>query len=230
MFSEYHAKHTEMTLKYGAPMALPLQTGSKVLYSDSTANEGMDFGKMQEIVQVHRRVVHGVLSHNMGLEALKHIEAARPRISTLWRIVGYGLLSIFIGFFAFGAQPADAVPSFFLGCLLGWMQIVLTQASPTFSTIFPFFAPMVQTLIARAVGAITINGQKYFCWQASASASLASILPSYLMLIAVIELQGINVQSGTFRLASSVVYSLMFILGISSGIVLFGESFLVQAL
>lgn len=223
MLQLYHDKYKRLSLMYGAPIAMPFQKAWHVQFEMGLGKEGIDFGRMQEIADVHHCVVHGTLSHHMGVFALQDIESRPPRRGLLFRLFGYGLLSMAIGFIAFEEQPADMVPTFVLGILLGFMQLVMAPASATLSNLFPFMAAFCLTIMARVVGAIRWRGLEHFCWPAIASGSLANILPSYAILIAAIELQGASTTTGSIQLISSLAYTFMLSFGILCGSNIFGE-------
>jgi len=204
---------------YGTPSALPFETRFEVRNSMEYP-ENIDFSKLQDIADVDQCVMRGYLSHKMGHLVLDAIERA-PDTSTLTtRILAYGTASSAIGLVAFNAQPIDIVPMFMLGCVLGWMQLVMARWTQVAASLFPFLAAFILTFTARLIGSIPINGHMRFCWTAVVQGPLANILPSYTVLVAAVELQGVNPRIGTLRLVAATAYSMLLTFGVHCAVVL----------
>lgn len=222
MMHEYHDKYHKLSMIYGTPSGLPFHTGFRVRNA-MEVQENIDFNKLQEIADVNQCVLRGYLSHKMGLLVLQTIEHA-PVTSNLGpRIFAFGTASIAIGLVAFNAQAADMVPMFLLGCLLGWMQLIMTSVSHSVASLFPFLASFTLTFAARCIGSVRIHGVRTFCWTAIVQGPLANVLPSYTILVAAIELHSLNSRVGTLRLVAATAYSMLLALGIYCAIIISGK-------
>ena len=76
---------------------------------------------------------------------------------------------------------------FLLGCILGYLQLILAPKSDLYSNVFEISAAVLTSFLARAFG--SIRGGNIFCFSALAQSSIALILPGYMVLCASLELQ-----------------------------------------
>ena len=89
----------------------------------------------------------------------------------------YGLASATVGPFAFEGRFIDMPVAFFLGCLLGFLQLILAPKSELYSNVFEISAAVLTSFLARAFA--SIGGGKVFCFSALAQSAIALILPGY---------------------------------------------------
>ena len=131
--------------------------------------------------------------------------------------------SVSVGPFAFQARPIDFPFMFILGCILGYLQLVVAPRSDQFRNVFEVLAAVVTSFCARGLGSILIGGKQIFCFSAMAQSSIALILPGYIILCAALELQSRNIVAGSVRMVYAIIYSLFLGFGITIGTALFGS-------
>lgn len=107
--------------------------------------------------------------------------------------------------------------AFFLGCIVGFLQIIVTSKNPLYSNVLEVTAALVTAFGARAFSSIGGPSQKYFCFGAIAQSSITTILPGYIVLCGTLELQSKSVTAGSTRLFYAVIYSLLLGYGINVG-------------
>lgn len=108
---------------------------------------------------------------------------------------------------------------FILGCLVGYLQLVLQPKSELYSNVFEISAAVLTSFLARAFG--SIRGGNLFCFSALAQSSIALILPGYMVLCASLELQSRSIIAGSVRMVYAIIYSLFLGYGITIGTVLY---------
>lgn len=185
-------------------------------------SQNVDLGKFKDVFNVYKCVIHGKYTAQEGTADLEGIMRKRGRHTTLLRILAYGLAAIAVGPFAFSARPADFLPSFFLGCTLGFLQLVVVTKSEQFSHVFEVLASVIISFAARGLGSIYHHGEPIFCFSAIAQSSIALILPGYMVLCAALELQRKSIVSGSVRMVYAIIYSLFLGFGILIGTVICG--------
>lgn len=151
---------------------------------------------------------------------LLHITTSGQKFSVLFRIFLYGCAATCVGPFAFGARLIDLPVAFMLGTILGVLQLVVAPRSDLYANVFEVVAAVVTSFLARAFG--SINGGNTFCFSALAQASIALILPGYIVLCASLELQSKSIVAGSVRMVYAVIYSLFLGFGITIGTTMYG--------
>ncbi|EXJ81088.1 hypothetical protein A1O3_07376 [Capronia epimyces CBS 606.96] len=219
--ADYHTKHLELTLKYGAPLVDRCGNDFPI-YSCSKLEEGIEFDKMEDMAQIDRAVTEGRSPHNVGLVQLLEVERRMKLRSTTVRITAYGVACVAIGLYAFDTQLKDIIPAFLLGSILGWLQLVVTTRSKTVADLFPFLAGLLLTSVSLALGSLSLNGSPLFCWTALAEGTIAIILPSYTMLVATSEVLRGQHKKGAVRFAGATLYAIMLSFGMGCGKLLYG--------
>ena len=141
--------------------------------------QGVHLGKLRDVHEIYKEVVHDRIDLDEAMARLDQVVKAKD-VFHPWFLVGvYGLASACVGPFAFGARPIDLPIAFFLGCLLGIMQLIIAPRSELYSNIFEITAAVLTSFLARAFGSIR-NGE-LFCFSALAQSSIALILPGYIV-------------------------------------------------
>jgi uncharacterized membrane protein YjjP (DUF1212 family) len=175
-------------------------------------SQGVDLGKMRDTHQIYKEVVHDQID---VVDAMKKLESvmARPLKFPVWvRILVYGFAAVSVGPFAFQARLIDLPIAFGLGCILGWLQLVVSPQSDLYANVFEIIAAVLTSFLARAFGSIPkSNGDRYFCFSALAQSSIALILPGYTVLCASLELQSRSIVAGSVRLVYAIIYSLFLV-------------------
>lgn len=110
--------------------------------------------------------------------------------------------------------------AFMLGCLLGFLQLIVAPKSELYSNIFEISAAVLTSFLARAFG--SIRGGDLFCFSALAQSSIALILPGYMVLCGSLELQSRSMVAGSVRMVYAIIYSLFLGFGITIGTAFYG--------
>ncbi|KAH8589667.1 hypothetical protein B0O99DRAFT_655293 [Bisporella sp. PMI_857] len=176
---------------------------------------GVSLGKLKDVHEVYKEVVHDVIGVEEATQRLDEIIKAKPKYSAWVRVIVYGLASATVGPFAFEARLIDLPIAFILGCLLGYLQLILAPKSDLYSNVFEISAAVLTSFLARAFG--SIRGGDIFCFSALAQSSIALILPGYLVLCASLELQSRSIVAGSVRIVYAIIYSLFLGFGITIG-------------
>lgn len=121
---------------------------------------------------------------------------------------------------AFQARFIDMPIAFLLGCLLGFLQLIVAPASQLYSNVFEISAAVLTSFLARAFG--SIKGGHIFCFSALAQSSIALILPGYMVLCASLELQSKSMVAGSVRMVYAIIYALFLGFGITIGTAFYG--------
>ena len=184
------------------------------------ATQGVNLGKLEDTHEVYKEVVHDTIGVEEAMKRLDDILKKEDDYSPWIRVIVYGFASMCVGPFAFGARPIDMPVAFFLGSLLGIMQLILSPRSDLYSNVFEISAAVLTSFLARAFG--SIKGGQLFCFSALAQSAIALILPGFAILCGSLELQSRNIVAGSVRMIYAVIYSLFLGFGITIGTAIFG--------
>ena len=184
------------------------------------ATQGVNLGKLHDTHEVYKEVVHDTIGVEEAIQRLDGIIKEKEDFSRWTRVIVYGFASMCVGPFAFGARPIDMPVAFFLGFLLGIMQLILSEKSDLYSNVFEISAAVLTSFLARAFG--SIKGGQIFCFSALAQSAIALILPGFTILCGSLELQSRNIVAGSIRIIYAVIYSLFLGFGITIGTAIFG--------
>jgi uncharacterized membrane protein YjjP (DUF1212 family) len=182
--------------------------------------QGLDLGKLRDVHEVYKEVVHDRIGVEEATTRLKEVTSRKPKHSVWVRIPIYGLASVCVGPFAFGARLIDLPIAFILGCIVGILQLVVAPRSDLYANVFEIGAAVVTSFLARAFG--SIRGGDLFCFSALAQSSIALILPGYIVLCASLELQSRSIVAGSVRMVYAIIYSLFLGFGITIGTAVYG--------
>ena len=184
---------------------------------------GLDLGKLKDVFNVYKNVIHTKMSAQEGIAELDDIVHRKDRHNIWFRILMFGLASVTVGPFSFNSRPVDFGPIFIMGCVLGWLQLKVVPRSEQFSNVFEVFACVVIAFVSRAIGSIKhADGTYIFCFSGMAQSSIAMILPGFMVLNSALELQGRNIVSGSVRMVYSIIYVLFLGFGLLVGTTIFG--------
>jgi uncharacterized membrane protein YjjP (DUF1212 family) len=185
--------------------------------------QGIDLGKLRDVHGIYKDVVHDRIGVEEATTRLEAIITRKPKYNAWLRVPVYGLASAMVGPFAFKARPIDLPFCFLLGCLLGWLQLIVAPGNELISNVFEIGAAVITSFLARALGSIPgSDGKPLFCFSAMAQSSIALILPGFTVLSASLELQSKHIVAGSVRMVYAIIYSLFLGFGITIGTVLFG--------
>ena len=182
--------------------------------------QGVNLGKLRDLHDIYKAVTHDKLGVKEASEMLNELWKKKAQFHPWVCVVLYGCASACVGPFAFGARLLDMPIAFVLGCILGFMQLILAPRSELYSNIFEITAATVTSFLARAFG--SIRGGELFCFSALAQSSIALILPGYMVLSAALELQSRNMVAGSVRMVYAIIYSLFLGFGITIGTAFYG--------
>lgn len=189
--------------------------------------QGVDLSRLADTHSIYKNVVHDLIGVDEATKLLEEIMNRKPRFPTWFLVFMYGVASATVGPFAFSARPIDMPIAFILGCMLGFMQLVISARSALYSNVFEVFASVVASFLARAFGSIrwgVVNGQQQylFCFSAVAQSAIALILPGFLVLSSSLELQSHQIIAGSIRMVYAIIYSLFLGYGITTGTTIYG--------
>ncbi|KAF1953029.1 DUF1212-domain-containing protein [Byssothecium circinans] len=186
-------------------------------------NQGVDLGKLRDVHEIYKDVVHDRMGVEEATPRLEAIMTRKAKFGRWWRVLVYGFASATVGPFAFQARPIDLPFCFVLGCLLGWLQLIVSPGNELISNVFEIGAAVITSFVARGLGSIPgPDGKPLFCFSAMAQSSIALILPGFTVLSASLELQSKHIVAGSVRMVYAIIYSLFLGFGITIGTVLFG--------
>ncbi|KAF2639630.1 DUF1212-domain-containing protein [Massarina eburnea CBS 473.64] len=181
--------------------------------------QGVNLGKLKDTHEIYKEVLHDVIDLDEALARLDEIIVAKDRHPVWLCVIMYGLASTAVSCF-FKARPIDFPVIFILGCLLGFLQLVIAPMSKTYSTVFEISAAILMTFLARLFG--SLQGGNLFCFSALTQSAIAMILPGWLVLSSALELQSKAIVPGSIRLVFAIIYSLFLGYGITVGTALYG--------
>lgn len=170
--------------------------------------QGIDLGKLKDVHEIYKEVVHDVIGVEEATQRLDAIIRKKQKFNR-WILIGvYGLASVTVGPFAFGARLIDLPIAFILGSLLGILQLVVAPSSDLYSNVFEISAAVLTSFLARAFGSIPYQGGTLFCFSALAQSSIALILPGYTVLCGSLELQSKSIVAGSVRMVYAIIVSM----------------------
>jgi uncharacterized membrane protein YjjP (DUF1212 family) len=185
-------------------------------------NQGVNLGKLKDVHEIYKEVVHDVIGVEEATHRLDSIIREKPKHHRWLLVFVYGLASVCVGPFAFEANFVDLPISFILGCVLGFLQLIVAPKSDLYANVFEISAAVVTSFLARGFGSIPYNGGRLFCFSALAQSSIALILPGYIILCGSLELQSKSIVAGSVRMVYAVIYSLFLGFGITIGTAMYG--------
>lgn len=190
-------------------------------------SQGVDLSRLSDTHLIYKNVIHDVIGVEEAVQELDAVMKKDPRYRKSIVVLVYGLATATVGPFAFNARPIDMPIIFINGCLVGLMQHVLAPRSVLYSNVFEVTSTVVTSFLARAFGSIpkaTIDGKRQylFCFSAISQASIALILPGFLVLCSSLELQSHQMIAGSIRMVYAIIFSLFLGYGITVGTTIYG--------
>lgn len=141
--------------------------------------QSVNLSKLQDTHDTYKNVLHDKISVDDAIEQLENTFHRKTLYSTRWLIFAYGLASASVGPFAFEARLIDLPFCFFLGLILGVLQLKVAPKNDIYSNVLEITAAIITSFIARALG--SIRGGKLFCFSAMAQSAITLILPGYVV-------------------------------------------------
>ncbi|QSZ32952.1 hypothetical protein DSL72_002535 [Monilinia vaccinii-corymbosi] len=182
--------------------------------------QGVDLGKLKDVHEIYKEVVHDIIGVEEATQRLDAIIHNKAKYHPWLLVMVYGFASASVAPFAFEARFIDLPIAFILGCLLGFLQLIVAPKSDLYANVFEISAAVLTSFLARAFG--SIRGGNLFCFSALAQSSIALILPGYMVLCGSLELQSRSMVAGSVRMVYAIIYSLFLGYGITIGTAVYG--------
>lgn len=186
------------------------------------APQGVDLGKLHDIHDIYKLVVHDLISVDEAMFRLDNIVNKKVKYNKLIRVIFYGFAAVTVAPFAFEGRWIDLPIAFVMGCILGVMQLFAAPSSELYSNVFEISASLLMAFLGRMFGSIMYHGERLFCFSALAQSSIALILPGYMVLCGSLELQSHNMIAGSVRMVYAMIYTLFLGYGVTIGATLYG--------
>ncbi|QPG75670.1 hypothetical protein FOA43_003028 [Brettanomyces nanus] len=182
-------------------------------------SQGFNLAKLDDAHEIYKSVVHDRMGVEEASQKLDQLLNIKSPFNRFWLIVFYGLSSSFIIIW-FDGSFRDMAPSFVMGCIVGFFQLVIAPTSSLYSSVFEVASSILLSFIGRAIG--SINHGKLFCFSAIVQSGLAMILPGYTILSGALEIQSRSIVSGTVRMFYAIIFSMFLGFGMTLGSALYG--------
>lgn len=108
-----------------------------------------DLGRLRDTHDIYKEVIHDHVGAQEATERLEEIMARKPRHNIWYRVGMYGIASVCVGPFAFGARLIDLPMAFILGLIVGFLQLVVAPTSDLYANIFEIAAVLMTSFLAR---------------------------------------------------------------------------------
>ena len=141
--------------------------------------QGIDLGKLKDVHLIYKEVMHDVIGVEEGTERLDRMMDSPDKFNPWLRVLIFGLTSAASAPFSFKARLIDLPLSFCFGCLVGFLQLIVSPKSKLYSNVFEVSAVVVVSFLARAFGSIA--GGSLFCFSAITQGGIVMLLPGYLV-------------------------------------------------
>ncbi|KKY37454.1 putative pheromone-regulated membrane protein [Diaporthe ampelina] len=184
--------------------------------------QGVDLGKLRDVHEIYKLVVHDLIGVDEAMSRLDAVVTRKHKFNKWIRVVTYGLAAVCVAPFAFQGRWIDMPIAFVMGCIVGLMQLIMAPSSELYANVFETSAALLMSFLGRMFGSIQYKGENLFCFSALAQASIALILPGYMVLCGSLELQSHNMIAGSVRMVYAMIYTLFLGYGITIGAVLYG--------
>ncbi|KAI1871643.1 hypothetical protein JX265_005629 [Neoarthrinium moseri] len=195
----------------------PADPMTRSAYTTLVKAQGLDIGACETAFRIYKDVVHGAITVEEATQSLVTLIES-PSYYRPWHIVPfYGFASAFAAIWAYNGWWSDMAISFFLGCIVGFLQVIVASRNPLYNNVLEVTSSLITAFAARAFSSIGGPSQKYFCFGAISESSITTILPGYIVLCGTLELQSKSITAGSTRLFYAVMYSLLLGYGINVG-------------
>jgi uncharacterized membrane protein YjjP (DUF1212 family) len=184
------------------------------------AGQGLDFGRLRDVHKIYKEVVHDRIGVDEATARLNDITSRKPKFPVWLRILLYGVASACVAPFGFEGRYIDMPICFILGCLVGFLQLYISPSNELYANVFEITAAVATSFLARVFG--SLQDGSLFCFSSLAQASIALILPGYMVLCASLELQSHQMISGSVRMVYALIYTLFLGYGFTIGSVIYG--------
>lgn len=141
--------------------------------------QGIDLGKLKDVHHVYKEVIHDVITIEEAIQTLDKLMQSPDKFNAWLRVFIFGLTSATAAPFSFNARLIDLPLCFFFGCLVGFLQLIVSPKSNLYSNVFEVSAVVLVSFLARVFG--SLSGGNLFCFSALAQGGIVMLLPGYLV-------------------------------------------------
>jgi len=92
-------------------------------------DQGVDLGRLHDTHEGYKEVVHDMIGVEEATKRLDEIMKRKPKHSPWILIPVFGIASASVGPFGFKARLIDMPILFVLGCILGFLQLIVAPSS-----------------------------------------------------------------------------------------------------
>lgn len=178
------------------------------------ANGRLALGKLHNVHQVYRQVVHDEIGAEEGTVMLMKLLKEKPLYGLKTRCLIAFACCALICPLAFGGSFLDMWVAGTGGAILCFLQLRAADKSAMYANVFEISVSILISFAAR--GLSTIPGH-LFCYESISSSGVVLILPGYLILCSALELASKNIVNGSVRMIYAIIYSLFLGFGLTIG-------------
>lgn len=184
--------------------------------------QGLNLVKLDRTHAIYKKVIHDEMDLETAGESIDELLASKPMYNKYLSVLFFALATANFCVFSFGGWWWDIPITFWLGGLVGFLQVWVAPRSDLYNNVFEVTSSILVSFIGRAMGSIWHNGERLFCFSAIVQGSLALILPGYIILCGSLELQSKNLVAGSVRMFYAIIYSEFLSFGITLGSLIYG--------
>jgi len=171
----------------------------------------VNLGKLSDVDDVVRNVLHSGTSPREGSERLDRIREAQWRYGNVANVLSFGVISGASSLLLGGGAKELGVSSL-IGLTNGLLSLVAQRSkrfARVFSAIAAFVAAVIATVATQIIGGYSVP--------TATLAGLIAMLPGFSLTVALAELSTQHLSSGTARLSGALVAFLELIFGVALG-------------
>ncbi|KIP07562.1 hypothetical protein PHLGIDRAFT_70899 [Phlebiopsis gigantea 11061_1 CR5-6] len=181
----------------------------------------MALGRLHEVHQLYRAVVHDELSAKKASDRLDELLTAPPIYGPFIQCSINFWIAALICPLAFGGSIVDMWIAGAGAVFLSALRIgVVSRAKKWYAHVFEYVAPSLvclTTIISFTARALSSIKGDIFCYNAISSASIVSILPGFLILSGSLELAAKNLSTGSIKMIYALIYTMFLGFGLQIG-------------
>jgi uncharacterized membrane protein YjjP (DUF1212 family) len=171
----------------------------------------VNLGRLSDVDDVVRGVLHGGLSLREGSERLDRIPLTEVRYGTVANVLSFGVISAASALLLGGGIEELGIASV-IGLIIGMLSLIAHKSKRfgrVFTSVAALVAAMLATLATQLVGAYSVP--------TATLAGIIALLPGFTLTVALAELSTQHLASGTARLSGAFVVFLELIFGVALG-------------
>ena len=178
----------------------------------------VNLGKLSDVDDVVRDVLHGPVTPKEGSARLDIIRDAKWRYGNAANVISFGIISGASSLLLGGGEK-ELVVSIFIGLINGLLSLVaqrFRQFARVFSAVAALVAAVIATLATQLFGGYSVP--------TTTLAGVIALLPGFSLTDALAELSTQHLSSGTARMSGAFVAFLELIFGVALGTALVTEA------